>query len=184
MASNSLSVDEAFWRFSLDVYASPGVADRCLALQDRLGLDVNLLLFCCFCAVRERVIDGQDARALDRAVASWRSRVIRPLRGVRRASKAAESGGVAGGADVVKALLAVELETERVEQRILAARLAGLGVAADDPLVVAAGNLGAYLSVQGKAFDAETRRDLSVLLAAAFGIEPSAGEQALVRQGR
>ena len=34
---------EAFWRFSLAFYAVPGVAGALIALQDRDGLDVNLL---------------------------------------------------------------------------------------------------------------------------------------------
>jgi uncharacterized protein (TIGR02444 family) len=36
----------AFWDFSLKVYAAAGVADECILLQDRFGIDVNLLLFC------------------------------------------------------------------------------------------------------------------------------------------
>ncbi|MGE4220898.1 MAG: TIGR02444 family protein, partial [Alphaproteobacteria bacterium] len=38
--------DAALWPFSLSVYARPGVAEACLALQARRGLDVNLLLWC------------------------------------------------------------------------------------------------------------------------------------------
>ena len=34
-----------FWRFSLALYARPGVAEALIALQDRAGLDVNLILF-------------------------------------------------------------------------------------------------------------------------------------------
>ena len=37
-----------FWDFSLEIYAKPGVAQACLALQDECGADVNLLLFCCW----------------------------------------------------------------------------------------------------------------------------------------
>src|SRR4029077_986465 len=33
------------WRFSLAFYALPGVARALIALQDRDGLDVNLMLF-------------------------------------------------------------------------------------------------------------------------------------------
>src|SRR5690606_38692262 len=32
------------WQFSLAVYTRDGVAEHCLALQSRLGLDVNVLL--------------------------------------------------------------------------------------------------------------------------------------------
>ena len=40
------SRDNPFWNYSLALYARAEVAKTCLALQDRLGLDVNLLLFC------------------------------------------------------------------------------------------------------------------------------------------
>ena len=40
--------DHLFWDFSLEVYAKEGVADACLRLQDDLGIDVNMLLFCCW----------------------------------------------------------------------------------------------------------------------------------------
>ena len=49
-----------FWQFSGAVYAHPGVAEACLDLQDRHGLDVNLLLFCAWAGVQGRVFDGGD----------------------------------------------------------------------------------------------------------------------------
>ena len=36
---------EALWRFSLAFYARPSVAEALIALQDRGGCDVNLILF-------------------------------------------------------------------------------------------------------------------------------------------
>src|SRR5216683_2473203 len=35
---------EAFWRFSLALYARPGVADALITIQDRAARDVNLIL--------------------------------------------------------------------------------------------------------------------------------------------
>ncbi|MCG8546534.1 MAG: TIGR02444 family protein, partial [Alphaproteobacteria bacterium] len=35
----------AFWNFSLRAYARPGVADACIRLQDRYGVDVNVLFY-------------------------------------------------------------------------------------------------------------------------------------------
>jgi uncharacterized protein (TIGR02444 family) len=34
-----------FWKFSLPLYARPGVAETSLALQDRCNADVNMLFF-------------------------------------------------------------------------------------------------------------------------------------------
>ena len=43
-----------FWDFSLAVYGRPGVAPACLALQQRHGADVNLLLFCAWFGAAHR----------------------------------------------------------------------------------------------------------------------------------
>ncbi len=37
------STPHPFWNFSLEVYGGEGVARACLELQDRRGVDVNLL---------------------------------------------------------------------------------------------------------------------------------------------
>ena len=38
--------DHPFWDFSLRVYGSEGVPEACLVLQERHGIDVNVLLYC------------------------------------------------------------------------------------------------------------------------------------------
>ena len=70
----------ALWDFAVRLYAEPGVSDACLALQDRFGVDVPLLLWAAWLG------DGADAAALragDRAVGPWRARAVRPLRALR-----------------------------------------------------------------------------------------------------
>ena len=47
-AGEAAEAAASFWAFSLEFYARPGVAEACLALQDRHGLDVNILLLCCW----------------------------------------------------------------------------------------------------------------------------------------
>ena len=34
-----------FWKFSLGYYRGAGVSEACLELQDRCGVDVNVVLF-------------------------------------------------------------------------------------------------------------------------------------------
>src|SRR5262245_52444325 len=77
------------WTFALELYGQPGVAEACLLLQDRLGVDVNVLLFSMF-AARERgiALDGRDLRGIDAVVAPWREEIVVALRGVRRRMKA------------------------------------------------------------------------------------------------
>ena len=80
---------EAFWRFSLRVYARPGVAEALIGLQDRAGHNVNLVLFGLWLAVgRGRA--GSTAAALTRAraaIAKIDRDVLLPLRNLRRALK-------------------------------------------------------------------------------------------------
>src|SRR5258707_12890741 len=53
------SEDEVFWRFSLAFYERPGVADALVALQDRDGFDVNLVLFVLWLGISgHRPLDG------------------------------------------------------------------------------------------------------------------------------
>jgi len=108
----------AFWRFSLAIYARPGVAPACLVLQDEHGRDVNLMLFCCWLGVSGRGrLDRAGLEAADRSVTPWRRDVVEPLRAARRAIKAA---GLPDGDGIYAKAKAVELEAERQLQRQLA----------------------------------------------------------------
>ena len=74
---------ESFWDFSVNTYRKHGVADACLALQDRHGLDVNVLLFCCWFGCTRGVVDEP---LWDRVLAfseAWAGNVVRPLRAAR-----------------------------------------------------------------------------------------------------
>ena len=73
-----------FWQFSLDFYRRDGVAEACLTLQDRLGLDVNILLYAAWLASQGRTASVADFEQVDLLVAPWREEVIRPLRRIRR----------------------------------------------------------------------------------------------------
>jgi uncharacterized protein (TIGR02444 family) len=76
--------DNDFWRFSLAIYAQDEVAQECLALQDALNVDVNLLLFCAWTGTRGVVLSKADIDAASDTVGAWQEKVVRPLRGVRR----------------------------------------------------------------------------------------------------
>ncbi|HET7193280.1 MAG TPA: TIGR02444 family protein [Pseudolabrys sp.] len=116
MDSAELELDNAFWRFSLAVYAADGVADECLALQQEFNIDINLLLFSAWLGA-DRGIDltQEDIRTADATVERWRSRVVRPLREVRQVLKQAQTNHE-GFRRKVKA---IELEAEQIEQAIL-----------------------------------------------------------------
>jgi TIGR02444 family protein len=102
--------DNPFWDFSLTVYARPGVPAACLDLQDRRGLDVNVLLFAAWagmaCGVR---LSAEELARVDSAVEPWRGEVVRPLRAVRRRVKGEDAA-------LYEQLKAAELAAERIQQ--------------------------------------------------------------------
>jgi uncharacterized protein (TIGR02444 family) len=78
---------QAFWNFSLALYGRPGVAPALLGLQDSLGLDVNMLVFCCWAASRGRALSSEDLAAVEAVAEPWQTEVVRPLRALRRRLK-------------------------------------------------------------------------------------------------
>ncbi|WP_448192365.1 TIGR02444 family protein [Azospirillum sp. sgz301742] len=113
--------DDSLWRFSLAVYGRPGVDAVCLDLQDRLGADVNLLLFALWvgavCGVR---LSAAELERLSADAAAWQRNVVAPLRGVRRHLK-----GMAGAEAFRQTVKDAELESERLEQ-VRLCRMSGL----------------------------------------------------------
>jgi uncharacterized protein (TIGR02444 family) len=114
-----MNYDNAFWTFSLDVYAASGVKAECLALQATHDVDVNLLLFCAWAGAERRWrLAPADINRLSEAVRAWQETVVKPLRSVRRALKMHEQQNVAAH-DLRKRIAADELEAERIEQAML-----------------------------------------------------------------
>lgn len=108
-----------FWNFSLAVYGAPGVQDECLALQDRFGVDVNLLLLGAFVgAANGARLSADDIVSARGEVASWHEDIVKPLRQARRRLKAAAATDAAA-AQLRAQVKAAELEAERIEQTML-----------------------------------------------------------------
>jgi len=109
--------ESRFWRFSVAFYRQPGVAQACLDLQDRCGVDVNLLLYLLHLAGDGWSLDGAALGRLDAACAPWRESVVRPLRGVRRALKTDLGALAVSDAQSLRAdVKRIELEAERLQQ--------------------------------------------------------------------
>lgn len=139
----------AFWRFSLALYRRPGIAPACLALQDRCGLDVNLLLFCLFQARRGRALSPSDLRRAMQRAAPIQSGIIAPLRAARRALKRqadlADPALAAAATRLRRALLRHELAAEHFQQAALSGlRLPAPTGRAADPAALARRNLDLY----------------------------------------
>ncbi len=111
-----LEYDNDFWRFSLAVYGQVEVAKECLELQQTIGIDVNILLFCAWMGTRTFALDRKEIEVASRAVAAWHENVVRPLRGVRQQVKTLHREDFESFRARVKD---IELEAEQIEQAIL-----------------------------------------------------------------
>ncbi len=163
-----------FWEFSVSFYRKPGVADACLFVQDRYGLNVNVILFCIWAADTGRgmLTSVQINTALHR-VADWEEQVIKPLREIRRTCRQ-EALGIPEFLlqTFVPQIETVELEAEQVEQLVLAELAQGLMPSAEGssgPVENdAVGSLKAYIGALDITQDAQLTECLSVILHAAF----------------
>jgi uncharacterized protein (TIGR02444 family) len=152
-----------FWSFSLQLYARPGIAEACIALQDGLGLDVNLLLFCCWHGHALRKLDEQGLRQAIAAVQSWQSEVVKPLRAVRRRLKAGVPPITARECQALRRKVGdLELESERIAQSALEA----LPMPAPGWRPAVEANLALYLALMGR--DPAKAPELQVLIEAAI----------------
>lgn len=109
--------DSAFWQFSLRFYERPGVPDLCLALQDRHGVDINLLFLLIFLAMHGRRVTADEIRQMDRAIEPWRVAVVHPLRALRRQLKNGVSPMATSESDELRnAIKRCELWAEQLQQ--------------------------------------------------------------------
>lgn len=173
-----LNCDNPFWRFSLAIYAQPGVADECLALQSALQVDVNVLLFCAWLGVeRHCVLDDKALATIEANAQPWHASVVQPLRALRQTMKPMPDMAD----DAVKALrkdvAALELRAEQIEQaklfEIADTIPQGAKAASEDAV---AANVTIFLHRHGKG--AESRSMPDRLMAAARAYRPGPNPQA------
>ncbi len=109
-----------FWNFSLAVYRSSEVQDECLLLQDRFGLDVNLVLLCAYLgAVHGVALSASDIASARQEIGRWHEDIVRPLRAARRALKTIDVADAEAAMQLRTQVKAAELEAERIEQMTL-----------------------------------------------------------------
>lgn len=149
-----------FWEFSLCQYARPGVAEACLAAQDDLAADVNLLLYAAWLTRQDLELSAGQWCSLEAELQAWRQQVLLPLRALRRSWRQLPA------ADRLRQQLqALELEAERdQQQQIWLWHQRGLARSAGE------GALGRQLGLLLDAGEAPAERDrllqqLTVLLA-------------------
>lgn len=90
---SKLDLDGPLWRFALEFYALPSVAEACLSLQDEAGLDVIQLLVATYAdLVLRQPLSVADVAELNQQTTEWRTATVLPLREIRRVLKAPRDG--------------------------------------------------------------------------------------------
>ena len=172
--------ERAFARYAFRLYGRAGVARACLALQDRAGADVNLVLLACWWGAsgRGRLSVAAFGRAR-RALAVWNRDVVHALRRVRRALKAGAGARPNAGSDPLRRrILAAELAAERIAQaRIVTALAATAQRMPSAPASAIGASLVAYCRSAGIALDPANRRAL-VAVAVGAGLDPAVARRA------
>jgi uncharacterized protein (TIGR02444 family) len=160
---------ENFWEFSLAFYCKPNVAKACLSLQDRRAADVNLILLGCWLAIIGYRLTAPMLDAAEEKVAPWRGEVLESLRRARRnlGGPMFEQIRQADRAAIKHGILSLELEAERVAQRLIAAAAeTHLGTLATPGRVLAQDSLMLYLGRLIAAPEPADEADVAAILAA------------------
>ncbi len=102
------------WDWAVRAYASDGVSEACLHLQDAAAQNVPLLLWAAWTARTGRVPDADTLEAACDIARAWQDTAIAPLRDIRRALKGRNPDLKDADREMVRAgVKAVELEAER-----------------------------------------------------------------------
>jgi uncharacterized protein (TIGR02444 family) len=122
MTGDTLALDGPHWTFALRLYGQPGVAEACLLLQDRLGVDVNVLLLSAYAAVERGIgLDAGDLRDMDSLVAPWHGEIVAGLRQLRRRLKSGPAPAPCEATERLRTQIkSAELHAEQIEQAVLA----------------------------------------------------------------
>ena len=126
-----LDCDNPFRKFSLAVYAAPGVAAGCLALQDALNIDVNSLLFVAWLGASKKIVLSEtELTAIEAHVREWHATVVRPLRALRRHVKTLSEMREDAAKLLSQDIAAVELRAKQIEQAFLFESARGMAAGA------------------------------------------------------
>jgi len=138
------------WEFIIALYQREGVAERCLDWQDRLGVDVPLLLLLVWAGTQGQGLTEGAIASLIAEADPWRARVVVPLRGVRRRLKAIDGlVSAAAAAPLRQQVAALELAAERLAFDHLVPQLCRLAQPVAGGAQAIDGHLSHYLRALG-----------------------------------
>lgn len=107
-----------FWRYSLKLYSKNIVKDICLDLQNQFGVNINIILFCCWHAATSRGgLTTEQIQLLISNIDGWHCEITQGLRHLRALiSNIPEQNWTS---DLRKDILAHELVSEHIEQLLM-----------------------------------------------------------------
>ncbi|MEE9451284.1 MAG: TIGR02444 family protein [Gammaproteobacteria bacterium] len=108
-----------FWEFSIAMYSQQEAKQGCLALQERLSMNVNIILFICWLAQTGRGrLQRNDFIKITHLLNRWHNAITQTLRGLRRLiSKAFIPQNIQA---CKQDILSQEIAAEQIEQLMLA----------------------------------------------------------------
>jgi uncharacterized protein (TIGR02444 family) len=179
---------EGLWDFSVRSYSGPGVAKACLSLQNELGTDVNMLMFCCWAAAQSGRLDGKLISQAYEFSTAWADAVVLPLRNARTWMKSNGSSARTIDTDVFSKLRDQIKNTELLSEKLQLQTLESLLADApprdrinEDLPMHAATNLALYAVRSDIAMGTDARQKLSLLVISAFpNFDEKLIEQALL----
>jgi len=115
-----MTIPSEFWEFSLEVYGRQNVPGLCLELQDKVGADINIVLFLLWLGRQKLVIkEANGIELILDCVAPWHRQIVKSMRTARREMKEWPVPDEAFR-DVLRTdIQKLEIHSEQIEQSML-----------------------------------------------------------------
>jgi uncharacterized protein (TIGR02444 family) len=165
------NVSQNFWEFSLDLYSSTEVSAACLDLQNQYGIDVNLLLLCCWSGACVGELSEESLSQALNYSKQWREQVVSPLRQTRRWMKLnmpIDQNQQIDFQEVRDEIKSVELRAEKHQQSVLEQIVMGQSNSGVSPEKAIRGNVLKLVKQMKVAESSELRATLSLVINAAI----------------
>jgi uncharacterized protein (TIGR02444 family) len=182
MADKTEFPSHPFWDFALPLHEAKGVGEAVIAMQDRHGVNVNVLLLSCWVGATGRGRLGEEGvRQAIAAADKWNREVVQQLRNVRRVMRPGIPPIDKAVSDSLRRrILEVEIDCERAEIVMLGQaldRAADEARSAEARAEDVAANLRDYFKALGKTPDTDDLAYMESLITAAVpDIARSKGE--------
>ena len=160
---------EAFWAFSLELYARPGIQAQLLRLQDEYRLNVNLILLMLFLAERRTRLGDDVLLEASQCAHRFEATHLNALRKVRRHLKPEAAAHPHGELHAFReSVKEAELAGEKALQAELAEIAANALEDGREPRTIARDGMERYGRLRADANGAVPRQDIEALLVLAF----------------